>query len=113
MFIISRIFKILLRIVIVFLALSLALTVLFRFVPVPFTPLMIIRSVEQKADGEDLVWKHDWVDLEHISPHLQLAVVCSEDQNFLKHSGFDWGAIEKAMDHNEAGRKLRGGSTIS
>src|SRR5213592_1435803 len=100
---IRRIFKILLRIVIVFLALSVGLTLLYRFVPVPFTPLMVIRSVEQKMDGEDLVWKHDWVSLDHISRHLQLAVVCSEDQNFLKHSGFDWGAIEKALDHNEAG----------
>lgn len=57
--------------------------------------------------------KHDWVPLEEISPKLQLAVVCSEDQNYLKHYGFDWGAIEKAMKANEEGRKLRGGSTIS
>jgi monofunctional glycosyltransferase len=113
LFIIRRILKILLRIVIAFLALSVVFTVLFRFVPVPFTPLMIIRSVEQKTSGEELVWKHEWVDLDRISGKLQLAVVCSEDQNFLRHSGFDWGAIEKALDHNDRGRKLRGGSTIS
>lgn len=57
--------------------------------------------------------KHDWEPLENISPKLQLAVVCSEDQNYLKHFGFDWKAIEKAMKENEAGRKLRGASTIS
>jgi monofunctional biosynthetic peptidoglycan transglycosylase len=44
---------------------------------------------------------------------LQLAVVCSEDQNYLNHYGFDWVAIEKAMKNNEKGKKLRGGSTIS
>lgn len=57
--------------------------------------------------------EHDWVSLDKISPKLQLAVVCSEDQNYLKHFGFDWGAIEKAMKANEEGKKLRGGSTIS
>lgn len=57
--------------------------------------------------------KHDWVSLEEISPKLQLAVVCSEDQNYLKHYGFDFTAIEKAMKSNEEGKKIRGASTIS
>ncbi len=112
-FLLSRIFKILLRIVIIFLVVSIGLVVLFRWVAVPVTPLMIIRCAEQKSDGKSMVLQHDWVPLEKISPRLQLAVVCSEDQNFLKHSGFDWGAIEKAMESNEDGRRLRGGSTIS
>ena len=51
--------------------------------------------------------------MEDISPNLQLAVVCSEDQNYLQHDGFDWGAIEKAMQTNKMGKKLRGASTIS
>src|SRR5688500_10169057 len=95
-----RIFRILLSIVIIFLALSLGFTLLYRWCPVPVTPLMLIRCVEQKANGDKMVLKHDWVALEDISPKLQLAVVCSEDQNFLNHHGFDWRAIEKAMDHN-------------
>jgi len=69
--------------------------------------------VEQKTDGKSMTLKHDWVSLDRISPKLQLAVVCSEDQNYLKHYGFDFGAIEKAMKANEAGKKLRGASTIS
>lgn len=81
--------------------------------PVPITPLMVIRSIEQKSDGKKVRMEHDWVSLDKISPKLQLAVVCSEDQNYLKHFGFDWGAIEKAMKANEEGKKLRGGSTIS
>jgi len=87
--------------------------VLYRWVPVPITPLMLIRCVEQKTDGKSMTLKHDWVSLDRISPKLQLAVVCSEDQNYLKHYGFDFGAIEKAMKANEAGKKLRGASTIS
>jgi monofunctional biosynthetic peptidoglycan transglycosylase len=86
---------------------------LYKWTPVPVTPLMLIRCVEQKMDGKDLKLKHDWVSLENISPKLQLAVVCSEDQNYLNHYGFDWVAIEKAMKNNEKGKKLRGGSTIS
>lgn len=57
--------------------------------------------------------RHDWVPLEQISPKLQLAVVCSEDQNYLKHYGFDFAAIEKAMKSNETSGKVRGASTIS
>ncbi len=113
MIIVRRIVRILLRIVILFLIVSVGSTIVFRWVPVPFTPLMLIRCVEQKADGKEMVLKHDWVSLEKISPKLQLAVVCSEDQNYLKHFGFDWGAIQKAMKANESGKKLRGASTIS
>lgn len=97
----------------VFLILSIGSTIVFRWVPVPVTPLMLIRCVEQKANGEKMTLKHDWVSLDQISPKLQLAVVCSEDQNYLKHFGFDWGAIQKAMKANESGKKLRGASTIS
>jgi monofunctional glycosyltransferase len=113
MFLISRVLKILLRIVIIFLVFTIGLVVLYRWVPVPLTPLMVIRCVEQKTNGKSLTLKHDWVKLEEISPKLQLAVVCSEDQNYLKHYGFDFAAIEKAMDYNELGKKVRGASTIS
>ncbi len=74
---------------------------------------MVIRCVEQKMDGKDMKLKKDWVSFENISPNLQLAVVCSEDQNFLKHNGFDFEAIDKAMEHNEKSKRKRGASTIS
>lgn len=112
-FLLSRVFKIVLRIVIIFLAVTIGSVLLFRWVRVPLTPLMLIRCIEQKSDGKKMTLKHDWVELEEISPKLQLAVVCSEDQNYLKHYGFDFAAIEKAMKTNEEGKKLRGASTIS
>lgn len=96
-----------------FLGISVFSVVLFRFLPVPFTPLMLIRCVEQKADGQEFILKKDWQPLEKISPHLQLAVVCSEDQNFLQHNGFDFEAIDKALQHNEKSKRKRGASTIS
>ncbi len=113
MFILAKIIRFLLRITIWFLILSIASVIFFRFVPVPLTPLMIIRCVEQKSDGKELRLKHDWVSIEEINEKLQLAVVCSEDQNYLKHDGFDWGAIKKAMAQNKKGKRIRGGSTIT
>jgi monofunctional biosynthetic peptidoglycan transglycosylase len=92
---------------------SLFLVLLFKFVPVPFTPLMAIRAIEQKLDGKEMRSSHDWVSIEEISPNLQKAVIASEDGNFLTHSGFDFKAIQKAMKSNEKGKKLKGGSTIS
>ena len=96
-----------------FLAISSVLVILLRWLPVPVTPLTIIRCVEQVIDGKALTLKKDWEPLENISPNLQLAVVCSEDQNFIHHYGFDMEAIEKAMEHNETHKKKRGASTIS
>ena len=48
--------------------------------------------------------KHDWRPLEGISNELQLAVICAEDQNFLKHNGFDYKAIKKAYQGNKEGK---------
>jgi monofunctional biosynthetic peptidoglycan transglycosylase len=97
-----------------FVGLSLFFVVLFRFVPVPVTPLMLIRSAEQVFGKDELRLKHDWVSIDEISKNLPLAVVCSEDQNFLNHSGFDMKAIERSLDAAKKGAKrVKGASTIS
>lgn len=91
---------------------SIFIVVVFKWVPVPITPLMVIKNFEKSDEKED-GWKHDWVAIEHISKHLQLAVICSEDQLFLKHHGYDIKAIEKAYEDNKKGKRLKGASTIS
>ncbi len=111
--ILGRIFAIVWKTCLAFFIVSIVSVVIFRWVPVPITPLMVIRNIEQIGDGKGIVMEHDWVSLEEISPKLQLAVVCSEDQNYLKHFGVDWGAIQKAMKENEKGKRVRGGSTIT
>jgi monofunctional biosynthetic peptidoglycan transglycosylase len=95
--------------------LSIVSTIIFRFVPVPFTPLMITRMGEQLADGKSIKCSKDWVSIDKISNNMPLAVLCSEDQLFMEHNGFDMKAIEKALEYNDKkkGKKLRGGSTIS
>jgi monofunctional biosynthetic peptidoglycan transglycosylase len=109
----KKIWRFIWKTAVYFLILSIITVVLYRWVPVPVTPLMIIRCVEQKLDGKKLRLQKDWEPLENISPNMQLAVVCSEDQNFVRHSGFDFDAIDKAIKYNEHHRRKRGASTIS
>ncbi|MBP0905280.1 monofunctional biosynthetic peptidoglycan transglycosylase [Mariniflexile gromovii] len=110
---ISKLFRFLFKILLWFFAISIGLVIIYKWVPVPVTPLMVIRTIEQKIDGKDIVWKHDWESIDNISKNLQLAVICSEDQNFLNHHGFDMKAIEKAIEFNKKGKRTRGASTIS
>ncbi len=55
----------------------------------------------------------DYISYDEMGTNVKKAVLASEDQKFFDHKGFDYKAIEKAMKHNEKGKKLRGGSTIS
>ncbi len=55
----------------------------------------------------------DYVSYEEMGSLVKKAVIASEDQNFYNHNGFDMQAIQKAIEHNEKGKKIRGGSTIS
>lgn len=104
---IKSLFKLIFKLIGWFLLLSILLVVVYKWAPVPATPLMGIRYFE----NPDEAVRHDWVSLKNISPNLQLAVVASEDQNFLYHDGFDYKAIQKALD--EKRKQTRGASTIS
>lgn len=110
---IKRIFKFVYKCFLWFIFLSIALVFIFKWAPVPITPLMVIRHFEKSEKNKSSGWKHDWVSIDKISKNMQLAVICSEDQNFLIHHGFDFEAIKKAMEHNQKNRKIKGASTIS
>jgi monofunctional glycosyltransferase len=92
---------------------TILVSLVYRFVPPPVSPLMLMRIIEQLANGEELKLEKDWVSYHNISPNLVRAVITSEDNNFLDHYGIDFEAIEKARKLNERGKKLRGASTIS
>ncbi|WP_186757340.1 monofunctional biosynthetic peptidoglycan transglycosylase [Echinicola salinicaeni] len=109
-----KLFRFLFKIILWFFILSMGLTVAYRFVPIYITPLMVIRLVEQSKDEErEMKLEKTWVPIGEISKHMAQAVVASEDQKFLEHSGFDMEAIREALKDNESGKRLRGGSTIS
>lgn len=106
----SRVVRFFAKIILWFVIVTVALVVVYKWVPVPITPLMVIRYFEKDSPK---ILKHDWEPVENISKNLQLAVICSEDQRFLKHNGFDLKAIEKAYEDNKKGKRIKGGSTIS
>jgi len=102
-----RLIAILLRVVIVLLLAMPLLILVYRFVPVPLTPLMVLRQIE----GEGL--QKQWVDYEQLSPNLRRAVIASEDAHFCMHHGFDWNSIDQAWEDYQSGERLRGASTIT
>lgn len=110
---IKKSFKFIFKLFLYLFLFSFFAVILYKWVPVPITPLMVIRSVEQKQQEKKIVLKHDWVSIDKISKNLQLAVICSEDQNFFSHNGFDLKAIEKAYENNKRGKRIKGASTIS
>jgi len=105
--------KYLRRIVIAFLVWTIGGVLLFRFVPVPFTPMMLRYCAGELLDGRMPSLRHDWVSLEEIAPNLKYAVIASEDQRFYEHNGFDFKAIEEAMEERRQGKRKRGASTIT
>jgi len=64
-------------------------------------------------EGESPRWDYRFRKGEALGSNLGLAVIAAEDQRFGQHHGFDLEAIEKAIEHNEKGGKVRGASTIS
>jgi monofunctional biosynthetic peptidoglycan transglycosylase len=110
---VRKIFRFLWKAMLWFFGISIILVILFKWIPVPITPLMVTRAIENKLNGKEAYLNHDWEPLENISPNLQKAVIASEDGYFLKHHGFDFKAMQKAFKSNQKGRKLKGGSTIS
>ena len=109
----KKTFRSLLWIVAGLFALSIFFVILYRFVPVPVTPLMIIRYAEQRKEDKNATIYHRWVPLEKISDHLKRAVVASEDQRFFGHRGFGLERIKRARKENMTRRRPRGASTIS
>jgi monofunctional biosynthetic peptidoglycan transglycosylase len=92
---------------VVFVVVPVVWVIVYRFVDPPATALMIMRA----ADGERI--SHTPVSLDEMSPHIVRALIASEDQKFCEHDGFDVEAIQRALESNQEGGRLRGGSTIS
>lgn len=92
---------------------TLVVIVIYKFVPPPATPTMLIRVVSQLSENKAPRMEKTWVPLSRISENLELAVIASEDNKFTTHFGIDIQAIQKAEKLNKRGRRLRGASTIT
>ncbi len=107
-----RIWRILWKSAMWFFILTISWVLLYKWVNPPTTYLQLFTDC---PEGVEVHKK--WVDGDKISLNMKLAVVASEDNNFMKHGGIDWGAVEKAQKYNETiglkKGKYRGASTIS
>jgi monofunctional biosynthetic peptidoglycan transglycosylase len=92
------------RAIVAFLAISIGLTVIYKFVPVPITITML---------SDPSGFEKDWTSLNEIDRNMVAAAIAGEDGKFCSHKGFDQEAIMKAWERNQRGGRIRGGSTIS
>jgi monofunctional glycosyltransferase len=101
---VRQIARILAKIILWFVGLSLLLVIAFKWLPIPVTATMVM--------DENGITK-DWESLDNIDRNLVSAVIAAEDSRFCEHFGFDAEAIELALKENAQGGRIRGGSSIS
>ena len=108
-----RLWKVVIKLAIAFISISFAWVLLYRWVPVKWTPLMLKRSI-QNIEQKDYRNARTWVDIDEISLVMVRAVLASEDGRFMEHWGFDLKELYKMnKEHQSKGKKIRGCSTIS
>lgn len=109
-----KIVKTILQILKWFFIVSIIWVILLRWINPPFTFLMAQRQVSLWfSDEEDKSIYKEWCDIEDMSKYMPIAVMSSEDDNFLSHHGFDFDAINRAVKYNETHKRKIGASTIS
>jgi len=99
-----RLIKFLFKFALYFVLITVGWAGLMALVPPPVTATMLM--------DENGITK-DWTAFEDISPNMVRAVIAAEDSKFCTHDGFDPEAIQKAIQRNAQGGRIRGGSTIS
>jgi monofunctional glycosyltransferase len=90
-----------------FVGLSMLWVTIYRFLPPPVTMTMLTNAIDGRGISKS------WMPLSRMDPAMGRAAIAAEDARFCEHHGFDFSAIEKAMQHNEKGKRVHGGSTIS
>jgi monofunctional glycosyltransferase len=91
-----------------FFIVTIAWVLLYKWVNPPTTFLQLQQGWNCKGSI-----KGEWLDIEEIPLDMQLAVISSEDQNYLDHFGIDMHAVERATEHNKVSKKKQGASTIT
>lgn len=109
----KKFWNILRKVAIWYFAITFIWVLLLRFINPPITYLMVQRGFERKAEGKEWKIEKSWVNIEDLSNNLKRATLAGEDANFLNHWGFDFKAMSNALEKNQKGKKIRGGSTIS
>lgn len=100
-------FKIIKRAIYILIAINILAVIWGRF----FNPIITWTQIGGLFQYKKL--ERDYISYDEMGDWVKIAVIASEDQNFYIHNGFDFKAIERAIKHNEKGKRIRGGSTIS
>lgn len=108
-----RLLKMLAMLGLGWLAVTVGLVLMLRFVPPVASAVMVTDKISAQLSGRDSSLYYQWTPWKDISPQMPLAVVAAEDQHFPAHHGFDFASIRQALLHSSQGRRLRGASTIS
>jgi len=111
---INSILKVLLYLFIFFIVFTISPVIIYKIFPPPATPLMFLRALEMKANGNPAILDYNWVPVNEMSPYLYQAAIAAEDDHFMIHNGFDMEAMQLAFESNQKNEnKIKGGSTIS
>lgn len=92
-------------------ATTLGVVLALRWFDPPTTAFMLQRLYSDEHDRIEL--QHEWRDLNQIAPSMAMSVIASEDQKFTDHWGFDVAAIQQVIEDGQAGKAMRGASSIS
>lgn len=103
----TRLLRLLWRLILWFVILSVAIVTAYRFVPPPVTITMLANALDGRGIDKD------WMPLGRIDPVMARAAIAAEDSGFCTHHGFDIASMRAAFAANARGHRLRGGSTIS
>jgi len=109
-----RVLRLFSWLLVLFVVLSIGSVIAFRWIDPPTSAFMVReRMIGPKAGAKAYAVRYRWVDWSYTSPHVKVAVIAAEDQNFPAHYGFDLKSINDALADRERGRRVRGASTIS
>jgi monofunctional biosynthetic peptidoglycan transglycosylase len=110
----KKIWQLLLQLFVLGFQLTIFFVILYRVMPIPVTPLHLVRVYEQIRDGKNVKLSKDWKSIDYVSDKFCLAVITSEDVKFIQHYGFDFEQIQNSIERSfKRGKKMRGASTIS
>ncbi|MEA3078830.1 MAG: monofunctional glycosyltransferase [Sphingomonadales bacterium] len=105
--VVGRLIGWIVKLIVAFLLISVLWVLAYRFINPPITFTMIGDMVAGRGAYRE------WMPISEIDRDMVRAAIAAEDSKFCSHDGFDYQAIENAMQRNASGGRIRGGSTIS
>lgn len=109
----KRIKSILKSIYLLALQTTLLALIIYRVVPVAYTPLMMLRYIQNEDNERENGIQKIWKPLAELGKEVPLSALTGEDPKFASHFGFDFQQILHAAENNISGGQTIGASTIS